>query len=240
MPRGEGHPARGAKHHLDPRPAHRRPHHPPPRLRGLPASASGSRRASAGRRRSPGSPTSSCAVWPRSTVPSSSASPPTTWCGCRTPAEAPGGGLAVSAPMGCRPVGRWRIVAADIWERDYLDLCGPAMLDIRADGHGKSASTPSRPASTSPTAIRSSFDGRGSTRWTRSEAPGRPNSSKTAPWRSLSAITATTLSSKPNAQLLQQPAKGTSGGLPSPSSRRLPRMVTRCTETRAPFCSTRR
>jgi hypothetical protein len=45
----------------------------------------------------------------------------------------------VTAPMGCRLAGRWRIVAADIWERDYLDLCGPAMLDIRADGHGEIA-----------------------------------------------------------------------------------------------------
>ena len=45
----------------------------------------------------------------------------------------------MTAPMGCRLVGRWRIVAADIWERDYLDLCGPAMLDIRADGHGEIA-----------------------------------------------------------------------------------------------------
>ena len=41
--------------------------------------------------------------------------------------------------MGCRLIGRWRIVAADLWERDYLDLCGPAMLDIRADGHGEIA-----------------------------------------------------------------------------------------------------
>ena len=45
----------------------------------------------------------------------------------------------MTAPMGCRLIGRWRIVAADIWERDYLDLCGPAMLDIRADGHGEIA-----------------------------------------------------------------------------------------------------
>ena len=45
----------------------------------------------------------------------------------------------MSAPMGCRLIGRWRIVAADIWERDYLDLCGPAMLDIGADGHGEIA-----------------------------------------------------------------------------------------------------
>lgn len=41
--------------------------------------------------------------------------------------------------MGCRLIGRWRIVAADLWDRDYLDLCGPAMLDIRADGHGEIA-----------------------------------------------------------------------------------------------------
>ena len=45
----------------------------------------------------------------------------------------------MTAPMGCRVIGRWRIVEADIWERDYLDLCGPAMLDIRADGHGEIA-----------------------------------------------------------------------------------------------------
>ena len=45
----------------------------------------------------------------------------------------------MTAPMGCRLIGRWRIVAADLWERDYLDLCGPATLDIRADGHGEIA-----------------------------------------------------------------------------------------------------
>ena len=43
----------------------------------------------------------------------------------------------MSALKDCKLIGRWRIVAADIWERDYLDLCGPAMLDIRADGHGE-------------------------------------------------------------------------------------------------------
>jgi hypothetical protein len=41
--------------------------------------------------------------------------------------------------MDCQLIGRWRIVAADLWERDYLDLCGPAMLDIGADGHGEIA-----------------------------------------------------------------------------------------------------
>lgn len=33
-------------------------------------------------------------------------------------------------------VGRWRIVRADLWDRDHLDLCGPAMIVIKADGTG--------------------------------------------------------------------------------------------------------
>ena len=36
-------------------------------------------------------------------------------------------------------VGRWRIVEADLWDRDHLDLCGPASLIIRANGHGEIA-----------------------------------------------------------------------------------------------------
>lgn len=34
-------------------------------------------------------------------------------------------------------VGRWRIVEADLWDRDFLDLCGPAMLVVGADGRGE-------------------------------------------------------------------------------------------------------
>jgi hypothetical protein len=34
-------------------------------------------------------------------------------------------------------VGRWRIVEADLWDRDHLDLCGPAMLTINANGTGE-------------------------------------------------------------------------------------------------------
>lgn len=34
-------------------------------------------------------------------------------------------------------VGRWRIVEADLWDRDYLDLCGPASLMVRANGGGE-------------------------------------------------------------------------------------------------------
>ncbi len=36
-------------------------------------------------------------------------------------------------------VGRWRIVEADLWDRDYLDLCGPATLVVKASGHGEIA-----------------------------------------------------------------------------------------------------
>jgi hypothetical protein len=43
----------------------------------------------------------------------------------------------VTAPMGCRVIGRWRIVEADIWERDYLDLVEPAMIALGSDGHGE-------------------------------------------------------------------------------------------------------
>jgi len=45
----------------------------------------------------------------------------------------------MSAPAGCKLVGRWRIVEADIWDRDYLDLCGPAAILIGADGRGEIA-----------------------------------------------------------------------------------------------------
>jgi hypothetical protein len=38
----------------------------------------------------------------------------------------------VKAPADCRLIGRWRIVEADLWDREYLDLCGPATLTITA------------------------------------------------------------------------------------------------------------
>ena len=45
----------------------------------------------------------------------------------------------MTAPIDCRLVGRWRIVEADLWDRDYLDLVTPATLTIGADGHGEIA-----------------------------------------------------------------------------------------------------
>jgi hypothetical protein len=41
--------------------------------------------------------------------------------------------------MNCQIIGRWRIVEADLWDRDYLDLVEPAMMTIRANGHGEIA-----------------------------------------------------------------------------------------------------
>jgi len=45
----------------------------------------------------------------------------------------------MSAPMDCQLIGRWRILEADIWERDHLDLVEPAMMVIQANGHGEIA-----------------------------------------------------------------------------------------------------
>ena len=45
----------------------------------------------------------------------------------------------MTAPMGCRLIGRWRIVTADLWKGGALDLTGPATLEIRADGYGEIA-----------------------------------------------------------------------------------------------------
>ena len=38
----------------------------------------------------------------------------------------------MSAASNCRLIGRWRIVEADLWDREDLDLCGPAILTITA------------------------------------------------------------------------------------------------------------
>ena len=34
-------------------------------------------------------------------------------------------------------LGHWRIIEADLWDPDHLDLVGPATLIIRADGSGE-------------------------------------------------------------------------------------------------------
>jgi hypothetical protein len=45
----------------------------------------------------------------------------------------------MSAPANCKLIGRWRIVEADIGDRDYLDLCGPATIPIADHGRGEIA-----------------------------------------------------------------------------------------------------
>ena len=45
----------------------------------------------------------------------------------------------MSAPAGCRIIGRWRIVKADLWDRSHLDLVGPAYLQIGGDGRAEFA-----------------------------------------------------------------------------------------------------
>jgi hypothetical protein len=40
----------------------------------------------------------------------------------------------MTAATGCKLIGRWRIVEADLWDRDYLDLVEPAYLQIGNDG----------------------------------------------------------------------------------------------------------
>ena len=39
--------------------------------------------------------------------------------------------------MDCQLIGRWRIVEADLWDRDHLELVEPATLTIGADGRGE-------------------------------------------------------------------------------------------------------
>lgn len=39
-------------------------------------------------------------------------------------------------PGNCLLVGSWRIIEADLWDRDYFDLVEPATMTIQADGPG--------------------------------------------------------------------------------------------------------
>jgi hypothetical protein len=43
----------------------------------------------------------------------------------------------VTVPMDCQLIGRWRIVAADLWDRAHLDLVEPAMMTIGPHGRGE-------------------------------------------------------------------------------------------------------
>jgi hypothetical protein len=45
----------------------------------------------------------------------------------------------MTASERCHLIGRWQIVEADLWDRDYLDLAAPAIMTIGAGNHGEIA-----------------------------------------------------------------------------------------------------
>ena len=45
----------------------------------------------------------------------------------------------MNAAKDCELIGRWRIVEADLWERDYLDLVEPAYMTFGKNGRGEFA-----------------------------------------------------------------------------------------------------
>ena len=45
----------------------------------------------------------------------------------------------MSAAAGCELIGRWRIVEADLWEHDYLDLVEQAYMSFARNGRGEFA-----------------------------------------------------------------------------------------------------
>ena len=45
----------------------------------------------------------------------------------------------MSVAAGCQLIGRWRIVEADLWDRDYLNQVEPAYLTINKNRRGEFA-----------------------------------------------------------------------------------------------------
>ncbi len=45
----------------------------------------------------------------------------------------------MTQPADCQIIGRWRIIEADLWDKDYLDLVEPASITFNVDGHGEFA-----------------------------------------------------------------------------------------------------
>ncbi len=138
------------------------------------------------------SPRSSCAARRASIAPSSSRSPPTTSCACRSCWPRPRRERADGMPAG-RPL-------ADRRDRALGSRLPRPPRTSHAQyprrGMARSPSERSRPASTSPMGIPTSpSTGRAATKWTKSGARAPPNSS-------------TTSSSKPFETLPRQPAKG--------------------------------
>ena len=106
----------------------------------------------------------------------------------------------MKAPADCRLIGRWRIVEADLWDREYLDLCGPATLTISTPGGDVAFGALQAGLEVEYAPTRSASIGPEATKVTRSRAKEPPNSSTTEQSRSSSpTTTATKPFSKPNA-----------------------------------------
>ena len=68
----------------------------------------------------------------------------------------------MSAVAACAVIGRWRIVGSDTWDREYLDLVGPAFISVERGGHGELAFGVVNAAldlSYGPTGVDFTFDG---------------------------------------------------------------------------------
>ncbi len=88
----------------------------------------------------------------------------------------------------CSLIGKWRINEADLWDRDYLDLVGPAHITFEGNGHGEFAFGCVNGGLDCEYSRRIIFlPGRDSMKWTRSGATVPPNSTTMAPWKSKSA-----------------------------------------------------
>lgn len=125
-------------------------------------------------------------------------------------------------PDTCEIIGRWRIVEADLWDRNYLDLVKPAYLKIGKEGWAEFAFGAVQAGGEIEYARTIVFF-----RWkaTRSPATPPPSSRKTAPSRSsYPSIMATTPPSRRNAReffksvLSSEPA-GERCGFPKPFGR---------------------
>ena len=107
----------------------------------------------------------------------------------------------MTAPAGCQLIRRWRIVEADLWDRDYLDLVAPASITVGAGDHGEIAFGAMQAGlhlEYSPTMVFCTWAGL--TKWTRSTVQAQPSCSTMDRSRSSSHITSVmTPYSEPNA-----------------------------------------
>jgi hypothetical protein len=43
----------------------------------------------------------------------------------------------MSRAISSKTIGKWRLVEADLWDADYLDMLEPAFIAFKTDGHGE-------------------------------------------------------------------------------------------------------